>query len=127
MSWGGESGSPVFVYDEHVRVSNPGALYETSGGLYEIQSLQRNDVVASEVSPWLLGVLYGDFGMPVEVKQNGTQIGGVDVNAGISVVIPSDDLRTLLMHPALVEARNKLTEYRESLIAKPSDLPEPQS
>ena len=65
MSWGGESGSPVFVYDEHMRGSNPGALYETSGGLYEIESLQKNDITASEVSPWLLGVLHGDYRMPV--------------------------------------------------------------
>jgi hypothetical protein len=57
----------------------------------------------------------GTIGCQSEVRQNGTQISGVDVNAGISGVIPSDELHGLLMNPVLVEARRSIAENRERL------------
>jgi hypothetical protein len=115
-SWGGESGSPVFVYDEHVRIPYIGD--STSA------SLRRNDLRASDVMPSLLGILHGHFEIPAAVKREDVEIGGLAVNSGIGVVIPASEIKMTLMDERLVEDRNRELQDR---VARQVKLPKPDA
>jgi hypothetical protein len=95
-SWGGESGSPVFAYDDsdHSRkmLFNPGY-----GPGFELR-------------PGLLGVLYGHF--PVSLASY------PDANSGISIVIPIGGVNELLLQEPLRSDRERETERRIKRLAK---------
>lgn len=61
-SWGGESGSPVFVYDEHYMT-----LSEALDSGFGNPQLVRSAVQASSVTPQLLGVFHGHYMIPQPV------------------------------------------------------------
>jgi len=81
-SWGGESGSPVFVYDER----SPEDQYYTDPGY-----LGRH-----QARPHLLGMLHGQLEVEKTVSQGGQPIGTSRANSWIGVVIPIGDIQTLL-------------------------------
>jgi len=95
-SWGGQSGSPVFFYEEN--------------------ATQR-----SRIAPPLLGLLHGQlYNSDSVVDKKDVEIGGIDANAGIGVIIPASEIRHVLMDARLVEARtNEMEERVLSLIRPP--------
>ena len=117
--WGGESGSPVFVYEQSYRVRN--TVFDTG---FPIGHLQRNDLRASEVLPALLGILHGHFQIPVPVKNGGADGGSVDMNSGLAIVIPAPAITATLMNERLVEDRNHILEERR---ARAVVLPKPDA
>jgi hypothetical protein len=79
-SWGGESGSPVFAYDD--RDKSPKMGFNPGYG------------VGFELRPALLGVLYGHYRVNLPAD--------MDANSGISIVIPKGAINELLMAPQFV-------------------------
>jgi hypothetical protein len=105
-SWGGESGSPVFVYEEHV--SMPNADF---GAYSALPLIARADLRASYVQPRLLGMLHGHFQIPGQAS-GGVDIQGQDVNSGIAVVLPFEDIAETLSLDELSAERSEILEER---------------
>lgn len=104
-SWGGHSGSPVFIYFPVTR--KPGMI--AFGG----------DQFA------LLGLTHGHFDLPQNVKLTGDLLGSVEVlgNAGIAAVIPAEKIRETMMEEQLVEERKRaLQEYQKHLPTPTPDM-----
>jgi hypothetical protein len=101
LSWGGESGSPVFTYGN--RLSNPPS------------------VPLSLMSPKLVGLLHGHYPIEEKVKPLDSQMGSVDLNAGIAVVIPSQAIIDTLDSPELSEGRAMEARHiRKELPSRPT-------
>jgi hypothetical protein len=104
-SWGGESGSPVFVYDDAQVKPNSdlGSAQVDSSSFIDIQS---NRHFAGMIEPELLGLLHGHFEIERPVMYNRQETGTqVDVNTGIAVVIPALAIYETLMDQRLVTDR----------------------
>ncbi len=107
ISWGGESGSPAFVF---LGVDRAGYAIALRGG---------------ESHVYLLGLVHGHYPMKTEVDFTGDFLGSatVDLNAGMAVVIPAQDIVDLLMREEVVKDRNKaLEEYKKGI-----PIPRPNS
>lgn len=87
-SWGGQSGSPVVFFHTPFRY---GAL-TPSGELYAR----------------LVGFVQGHIDVPQRVRAGGYDLGEVNVNAGIAIVIPADKIRQMLEIPGVVEEREEI-------------------
>lgn len=82
-SWGGQSGSPAFIYFP------PGHSFAPGMG-----------------SPRLLGLVHGHYPITERVNLSGDYgTGEVKLNSGIAIVIPSQCILEVLNHEDLVEAR----------------------
>jgi len=101
-SWGGESGSPVFVFDERFPAETPYAFNPGYGP-------------GNEHRPAILGVLHGQFEIAKPVMNDEREIGSANLNAGIGIVIPMRDIIATLHTPSLVEDRNREFERRKAL------------
>ena len=91
-SWGGQSGSPVFIYYPPDRT--PG-ITDTGGA-----------------EPKLLGLVHGhyDISQPVAFSGDIFGSGKVPVNAGIAIVVPSQKIIDLLMGDELADERKSILE-----------------
>lgn len=89
-AWGGNSGSPVFLYWPHFR------------------EWQQPDKGAR--GPWLLGLVHGTFTVREELDKPSNIPGDwlVKNNAGLTVVIPARDIHAALNQPSLLEERDEL-------------------
>jgi hypothetical protein len=87
-SWGGQSGSPAFVYFLPDRT---GALAPSSGAPI-----------------YLLGVVHGhyDIEQPVVLAGSDSESARISVNAGMAVVIPAQDLVDLICREDVIAARH---------------------
>ena len=94
ISWGGESGSPVFFYEQQYSV---GGLPDSFSG----ESLR----VTPSVRPGLLGLMHGHF--PIE-----------GANSGIAAVIPAREIHTTLMDRRLVEDREDMLQVAKTKQSK---------
>lgn len=108
-SWGGESGSPVFVHSQYIRTPPPEGLND--GSVYNVAGrLSKSDVTALEVDCRFLGVLHGHYEVARLPEHRRHDAGDrvADVNAGIAVVIPGREIWRLLMrHERLIQDREK--------------------
>jgi hypothetical protein len=106
-SWGGESGSPVLIYDEVHSV--PAKKYDP---LYSTDS-EAESFVITRTRPTLAGILHGHYKMPMDVTKTDDpkeNIGIAKINSGIAIVIPVQELRDLLNHAKLVAERDQMIE-----------------
>ena len=101
LTWSGQSGSPVLVYEE---------FHSVIQGFGDPQP-QVTTTTHSYAS--LIGVMHGHFPLRGEIE-------GDDVNSGIAAVIPVRELRDLLNVPILCEDRNRQIE-----LSKQPERPEP--
>jgi hypothetical protein len=103
-SWGGESGSPVFLYDQN----------------WEMSSYDTSSVHARDVHPPLLGLLHGHYEIDREVqpKTRKNQGSFVEVNSGIAVVIPADEIRATLFDDRLLRDREAMKKKIEDKARK---------
>lgn len=89
-SWGGHSGSPAFWHWEYSQ-ARPVLIGPNE---YENALTARSWVMA------LLGLVSGHFDIPSDAKQaNGIS---TNLNAGIAIITPAEDIRRLLMENPLV-------------------------
>ena len=88
-SFGGASGSPVFVYFPPDRVPNV--------------------ITVGTPTIRLLGLIHGHIEIRQEVEYTGESWskGTVDVNSGVAVVIPAKTIKEVLMTDRLVEDRRE--------------------
>lgn len=97
-SWGGHSGSPVWVYFPSTRVSTQGVRF--------------NDLAATQ--PVLLGLVQAHY--PIDPDE--PVLGDIDgnsslaANAGIAIVVPADKIREVLMDD------QDLTKERDDILAE---------
>jgi hypothetical protein len=116
-SWGGQSGSPAFVFFPATR--RLGSLHlpplgETSGG----------DVfIPDDVRPRLLGLVHGHFDIKTDVAFSGDVYGSahVPLNAGVAIVIPAQKIVDTLMQEELVEDRQ---EFAKTLAGRSAATPD---
>ncbi|MCZ7627379.1 MAG: serine protease [Candidatus Methylomirabilis sp.] len=89
QSWGGQSGSPVFVYYPADR--------------------ELNRLKVRGAGPELLGLIHGHHDLDKKVKFTGDFPGTakVPLNAGIAILIPSQKINELLMGDELLEDRKR--------------------
>ncbi len=101
-SWGGNSGSPAFIYFPANR--KPG-LINIGPTIYK-----------------LLGLVSGHYEIPRLVKFVGDILGkgAVDINTGIAVIIPSEKIIEVLESEKLVEHRNLIQKNLNELTPTPS-------
>jgi hypothetical protein len=92
MAWGGNSGSPVFLYWPHHR-----------------EWKEVGD--KGDRGPWLLGLLHGTFCVrePLDKPKKPPGEWLVRNNAGLAVVVPAADILATLDLPSLVEERKQLS------------------
>lgn len=105
-SWGGQSGSPAFVYFPPTR--HPGFL--------ELPSIQEGGAggldIPDSVMPQLLGIVSGHFNLEADVaftEDIGAQA-NVPINTGIAIVIPSQKILDLLMEEEVVVERYQVAQ-----------------
>lgn len=94
-SWGGHSGSPVFVYFAPDR--NPGILMAGGGA-----------------DPRLLGLVQGHYELEGRLKGDVVGTESVRLNAAIVVVIPAAEILELLELPKFADERAKLLVRTDS-------------
>ncbi len=100
-SWGGQSGSPAFVFFPPTR--QPGFL--------EMANIEEGSdgglLIPDAAMPQLLGLVHGHFNLKADVAFTGDVYGTafVPVNAGIAVVIPAQKIMDTLMDEELAEDR----------------------
>jgi len=125
-SWGGESGSPVFLYKDNWRISRSAMSTAYPGTLIMGDS---PDEIVPDVQPALLGIMHGHYKLSSGVSaHDGRKIGNVEVNSGVGVVIPVEHLARLLMTDKLSEERQKIKgrheeRYRRQITPTPSSTP----
>jgi hypothetical protein len=97
-SWGGQSGSPAFLF---YRIDRD----PTEQGL----------VVGSSRFGRLLGIVQGHFDIPRKVEKGevGFRAGQVRLNAGIAIVLPAQNLLDLVIREDVVEDREQVTTEDE--------------
>jgi hypothetical protein len=105
-SWGGQSGSPVFIHYA------PDRLHTGVGG---------NMLLNTALPPKLLGIVHGHFHDKGSVRADGPEddaydlplIGNVKLNTGIAIVIPAQAIIDLLMDDEFVDERNDRVKERD--------------
>jgi hypothetical protein len=128
-SWGGYSGSPVFwnrPYDLSfpLKLRQPVALPAAAG----TPPGQLNVIIARGSAIALLGLVSGHFDIPREAKdETDLTIKDVitDINSGIAIVTPAENLRELLMDNEEVvkdRQRRALAEKKKRPVATPDLL-----
>ena len=106
-AWPGQSGSPVFIRP----------------WTEEKRSKERP---ISELN-FLVGMIQGAYGTKQDVKINGKDSIIEPANMGLGIVVPSKDIRDLLMGDAMVKERKKLAEKeRQNAEVKPMPLSIPR-
>jgi hypothetical protein len=87
-SWGGQSGSPAFVWLSPLR--NPGVL--------TLPEIDPHKPLPLSAQPRLLGLVCGhyDISRDIAFKGEGNKSATVRMNAGVAIVIPSADIATEL-------------------------------
>jgi len=88
LAWSGQSGSPVYIHDQYQLALPP--LIDDLGHPVVDRSLHRSKIVATEVRPPLLGLLHGSLNLPQ------SEHGGVEMNSGIAIVIPAEQIHSLI-------------------------------
>jgi hypothetical protein len=103
-SWGGQSGSPAFVYYRPDR--DPGMVHIGGPG------------------PELLGLVHGHHNIQEEVSFTGNVFGKgkVPINAGIAVVVPAQKIIDVLMQEDLVKDREEMLKKLQQ--AQPVPTPD---
>lgn len=96
LSWGGESGSPVFV---------------------RLDRLQNSNDKDPEFR--LLGIVHGHYQVMQEIEDNNIRIGKVDLNSGIMAVIPTQAILELLGNEEFVAQRKLTLELYEKSLPAP--------
>ncbi|MBU2536042.1 MAG: hypothetical protein ABIK32_06535 [Chloroflexota bacterium] len=107
-SWGGQSGSPAFVY---FPVDREPGIIKFGGQQFA-----------------LLGLTHGHYNITQDVKFAGDILGSgkVPINAGIALVIPADKIIETLMEKQLLEERERdLIKYQNSLSSPTPDITYP--
>lgn len=99
-SWGGESGSPVFFYDDRFEPETPYAFDPGYGPGHEHR-------------PGLMGVLHGQFEIEQSVTRGKKQVGSTQLNSGIGVVIPMGDIIRTLRMQVFVDDRRRMYEEQK--------------
>jgi hypothetical protein len=108
-SWGGESGSPVFAYQERHKLKTPTA----SSFIKDPDASIRDTRIVQEYTPALVGLLHGHYPMEADVKRHGKTVGSVGLNSGIAVMIPFSDIRATLNDRKLMNDRQRIVEKAE--------------
>lgn len=107
LSWGGESGSPVFVYyDQYTEPSYAQPLGESTYGTAGGQPVRHT---SGTTWPPLIGMLYGHYMQlqPLVIPEKDEPIGiEVDVNAGAAIVIASAQILACLDCDRFVRQRS---------------------
>jgi hypothetical protein len=86
MAWGGQSGAPVFSFDDRVeRETRPENIFSSSFGAPVTDN-------ALDLKPRILGLIHGCIPSEFEIHKDKF----AQLNNGISVVIPGDDILTFL-------------------------------
>jgi hypothetical protein len=126
LSWGGESGSPVFVYyDQYTEPRYPDAYGEPVYGSPGGQPVRHT---SATTWPPLIGMLHGHYQelQPLTLSETDEPIGmEVDVNAGAAIVIASEHILTCLDCERFVKertsklGRNNVRIVPDLLNAKP--------
>jgi len=119
-SWGGQSGSPAFVFFPPDR--QPGFL--TMG---KINTTGDGELlVPDHEMPQLLGLVQGHFDLKADVAFANDSYGSahVPLNAGVAVVIPAQKIVDTLMEEELVEARKQIEDERPAATADAGQGPE---
>ena len=108
-SWGGESGAPVFVHDEHYRID-----VRDLRGDYPKQ-VQKSQVSSSDVGPGLLGLLHGHFEnhRTVTYMKDSGPTAEVTVPSGIAVVIPASKIFETLNDKRFTQERERIAAMYE--------------
>lgn len=93
-SWGGQSGSPVFVY------------FSVDRDLFAGEALRLQIP-----NPRLLGLLHGHYTVPQSIVENAGELGDarVPMNSGIAIVIPAATILEVIMSEPVLEHREHLT------------------
>jgi hypothetical protein len=126
LSWGGESGSPVFVYYDQYTEPNYGDSYRD--GSYGYPGGEPVKHTTGTTWPSLLGMLHGHYQQlqPLVIPETDEPIGmQVDVNAGAAIVIATGEILTRLDCDKFVKerasrlGRNNVRVVPDLLWAKP--------
>ncbi len=108
ISFEGESGAPVFVYEAHSQDEK--RLYPSG---YNLPSAPRRSVVRdTEIPNRLLGMISSHWKIESEIRSPARHknVGSVRLNSGIAVVIPAEDIWGFLMNDEKIQAdRDKLS------------------
>jgi hypothetical protein len=100
-SWGGNSGSPCFIYFPSHRY---GGVWmqpiETPGGV------MTDEIYAEATMPRLLGLVAGHFNVRQDIAFAYDETSeDLAVNSGMAIVVPTEELIDLLMDESLMEER----------------------
>ena len=87
-SWGGQSGSPAFVWISPIREPGVMRIPAWSG------DPGSGGVMAPKEAPHLLGLVCGHFELPRDITFREDEIGSDKLrqNAGVAIVIPAEDI-----------------------------------
>jgi hypothetical protein len=136
--WGGESGSPVYMYDDYhfmpgeeqemVRIAYDDGFsdpaYDSSRFGPQLKSKQ---VAATDVKPNLVGVVQGRFLVQDPVITDGKETDSVaNISTGITAVIPIARITRLLMLPQFIREREEMSE-RAKKARRLASTPKPAS
>ncbi|MEA2489014.1 MAG: hypothetical protein QOH21_806 [Acidobacteriota bacterium] len=103
-SWGGQSGSPAFIWLSPIREPGVMRIPRWAGDPGE------GGVVEDIELPHLLGLVCGHFELPQDVAFTLETLRGAQVkqNTGVAIVIPADDILRELQDEELVARRDEL-------------------
>jgi hypothetical protein len=123
-SFEGESGSPVFMYQEHTQDPSPVEMEGLLGGIYAspVRPRPRPMHISDEdVYTPLLGILSAHWKVPSTVRgARKKKVGEVGLNSGIGIVIPASDIRDFIMSDdAVKREREKIPQGRPGKPSSP--------
>jgi hypothetical protein len=119
MAWGGESGSPVFAYEQEHKLS--GRELDRSLSVALTGFPIGDSAVEFEIEPRLIGMLHGHY--PIDEIPIGNFT--LEVNSGIAIVIPFGKIMATLMDEKLVSGRDRMTqELKQRLMKKATAIPD---
>ena len=104
ISFEGESGSPVFMYQEHMQDPSPAEMEKLIGGIYPSPMPPRPRpilITDEDVYTPLIGLLSSHWKVKSKVhgsSQRKKNSGEVGLNSGIAIVIPAEDIRDFIMN-----------------------------
>jgi hypothetical protein len=105
ISFGGESGAPVFLYKEHRRINTDPAEI-----LYSHSDLPEDSRTDADVHTPLFGMISSHWLIESQVRgSRGKRVGSVGLNSGIAAVVPSEEIRDFILNDSrLQNRRNRL-------------------
>jgi hypothetical protein len=116
-SWGGESGSPVFIHSQYYQSHRGPPDNQGDLGVYTPGVPRKSEIKASQTDCALLGLLHGHFQMDLPSREGSI----LDVNAGIAVVIPVEYIWRFFVED------ERLIEHRKRAPRRPTVPPKPDS